>query len=422
MTTRTRLALAVALGVIGSLVTAVPASTAAPLYYFTGYAGGSQVQVLGNTLTSDLTGRSVVSGFQAPQRDRNRVLGSRVAGGVARIGAINTWSAATRADSGIKIRTGARTADVSLLGGVIKVDLVETNTVAVRKPGSSRHRSATKFLGLTIAGEEYPATVAKNTTIDIPGVATVVLNGSFGDESGKSATAYGFGLAATLLKPSKDLPAGATVLLNPTYSSVQASPPVNTPAVGGIGYGTFVQASVGDILDVDAGRTAAVAVPLIGTGGEKIVNATAAIDLPGILELGVVRSTASGTVRTGFGEAKVTNQTAGIKVLGDLVTADAIRVASKTIKRKSMKRPRSTMNMTFVNLKVGGTVIPLDVSANTVVTVGNLARVTINKRERTPLGATIVGIEILLLGEQADLPAGSIIQLAAASSYVIPQK
>lgn len=423
MTKRTRLAVAVTLGVLGSLITAVPASTAAPLYYFMGYAGGSQVQVLGNTIKSDLTGRSVVSGFKAPASDKNRIAGTNVAKGLVKIGAINTYAQARRVDKGVKIKTGARTADVSLLGGVIEVDAVETDTVAVRKPNSAKHRSNTKFLGLTIAGTEYPVNVSKNTTVTIPGIATVVLNGSFGDKSGKSAASYGFGLAATLLKPSKNLPAGATVVLNPTASMVQGSPPVNTPIVGGVGYGTFVQASVGELLEVDAGRTGAIALPLNGTGGKTIENSTASVNLPEILNLGVVRSTANGKIREGFGRAKVTNQTAGVKVLGNLITADAIKVVSKTIKRKSMKKPKKKMRMTFVNLKINGeTILPIDVSPNTEIRIDGVAVIRLNKRSRSSFGASIVGLEIVLLNPKGDVPAGSIIQLAAASSYVVPQQ
>ena len=210
-------------------VHAPPKKAANSPYFYIGHAGGTQVQALGTTIRTDLSAASSVEGYTFPAHDDNRASGVNVGGGLVKIGTVTTWADAVPVANGTKTITGARTADLSLLGGVIKADAVETVTTATKTPDGVSSTSSTKFIGLTIAGQAYPVNLPKDFNITIPGVAAIVANSSTAYTLAGGSYITGFGLYVGLLKPFKDMPATATVLLNPTQSIVVPAPPPAAP-------------------------------------------------------------------------------------------------------------------------------------------------------------------------------------------------
>src|SRR4051794_21942869 len=240
-------------------------------YFYIGHAGGTQIRALGTSIRSDLTAASSVEGYTFPAHDDNRAAGVNLGSGLVKAGVVTTWADAVPSGSdGTKTITGARTADVSILGGLIKADAVETVTTATKRPSGVSSTSSTKFIGLTIAGKEYPVNLPKDFTITIPGVAAIVANSSTQYTVAGGTYITGFGLYVGLLKPFNTVPAAATVLLNPTQSIVVPAPPPAAPQIGGIGYSSNIKATVGPALDVDAGPSAFVATPPGGTGKETV--------------------------------------------------------------------------------------------------------------------------------------------------------
>jgi hypothetical protein len=143
-------------------------------YFYIGHAGGTQIQALGTTIRSDLTAASGVEGFTFPAHDDNRAAGVNVGSGLVKVGVVTTWADAVPVANGTRTITGARTADLSLLGGLIRADAVETVPTATNMPDGVSSSSSTKFIGLTIAGQEYPVNLPKDFTITIPGIAAIV--------------------------------------------------------------------------------------------------------------------------------------------------------------------------------------------------------------------------------------------------------
>jgi hypothetical protein len=395
-----------------------------PIFYF-GAAGGSQIRALGTTISSDLTGSSSVNGFVTPRSDSNRIAGVSAAGGAVKLGAISTWARASKAGAGTRILTGARTADVDLLGGLIHAKAVETNAVSVYRPSGTVQRAATEFLNLSIGGEKFPATVAKNTTISIPGVALVVLNGQQTAKVNGGVVTQGFGLYVRLLNNRGKLAAGAEILLNPTLSAVAPGNPHDVPQIGGIGYGTNVRARVGDLASLDVGPTAALVTPMVGTNGRTLRNTTASVDVPNVLQTGAVTSTTFGVTSKRRAYSTMTNQIADVNVLNQLVTADAIKVSSSAEKQSDWRRVHKKLAMTFVNLEILGQPVNVDVAPNTklVVESGGLfsapiAEVTINKRIRNKYGSAIIGVEVKLLRDRGALKTGAIVEIGVATTWI----
>ena len=422
MSKRTSRTLLVILGVLVSLLASPPPSSVASSHlYFAGFAGGSQVTALGTTISSDLTGRSEVTGFVLPEHDTNRIAGATVAKTLVKLGAINTWAHATKYGEGAKVVTGGRTADVSLLNGLITADAVETNAVATKTPDGMTSKAATTYLGLTIAGKHYPATVKQNMAISIPGIATVVLNGKMVTKHKGTIIVRGFGAYVTLLKPQGKAPAGATILLNPTMSAAAPQKPGKGPQLGGFGFGTYVNADADPVAKAEVGRTAALAMPLTGTGGVVWRNTTASVKVTGVLDVSAITTETAGTSIDGVGKVWMTNRIGEVNAFNGLIKAEALKVrAAARLRADGTVRKRQWTK--FVHLTIAGKVIPIDVSRNTKINVANLGTVTINKQVRTRYATGVIGVEVVLSRERNGLPVGAIIQLAAASAIVIPTR
>lgn len=395
-----------------------PHKDSASPYFYVGHAGGTQIQALGTTIRSDLTSKSSVEGNTFPARDDNRAAGVNVASGLVKVGAVTTWAEAVPAGNGTRTITGARTADVSLLGGLIKADVVETVTTATKTPSGLTSSSRTKFIGLTIAGQEYPVNLPQDFTILIPGLANVVANSSTRYEVAGGTYITGFGLHVALLKPFKDVPAAATVLLNPTQSIVVPAPPPFAPQIGGIGYSSHIKANVGPALELDAGASAFVSTPPGGTEGETIRNATAEVDVPNVLHVAVAKSWTTGKTVPGRGKVKVSNELAGLNVLNGLITADAITADAVVKKKPAKNKAKTRLGSQLLNLTVAGNAIPVGVAPNTVIELAGVGRLVLNEQVKEKWGGYVRALHLTLTTEQYGLPVGAEIEVGVALGWV----
>src|SRR4029450_5989080 len=104
---------------------------------------------LGTGIRSDLTAAAGVQGDTLPASDTNNAAGINVGSGLVRVGAVTTWAKAqARGSTGAKMSTGGRTADISMLGGLIRADAVETVSTATKSSSGLCSNSSTTFVGL----------------------------------------------------------------------------------------------------------------------------------------------------------------------------------------------------------------------------------------------------------------------------------
>ena len=388
-------------------------------YFYIGHAGGTQVQALGTTIRSDLTAASAVEGYTFPAHDDNRAAGVNVGSGLVKLGVVTTWADAVPVANGTKTITGARTADVSLLGGLIKADAVETVTTATKTPDGVSSTSSTKFIGLTIAGQEYPVNLPKDFNITIPGIAAIVANSSTQYTLAGGTYITGFGLYVGLLKPFNNVPATATVLLNPTQSIVVPAPPPAAPQIGGTGYSSMIKATVGPALDLDAGPSAFISTPPGGTEGETIQNATAEVTVPNVLHVAAAKSWTTGKTVPGHGKVKVNNELAGLNVLNGLITADAIS-AGVVVKKKKSNKVTTRLGSQLLNLTVAGNAIPVNVAPNTKLDIAGVGKLVLNEQVKESWGGYVRALHLTLTTAQYGLPVGAEIEVGVALGWVSP--
>jgi len=414
-----------AVGAVSALVAAaiapVPASADVPDYAFGGTAGGTQITAVGTTISSSATAQSALFGH-SPGVNTNKIASVYV-GGLAQVGAVTTDVTATAQGNGFKLVSHARTANVSLLGGAIKIQAVDTTSTAAADDSSPATASTTtRLLGLTIGGKTYPVDVGPNTGVNIPGVASVTINAQRSAASGKTAATTGAGLIVTLLAPRGGAAAGAVIMLNPTFAAVQpAHPESNGPSLGGMAYTAYVQAHATNQVKAETGRLAQVAMPLAGTGGQTLNNHLANAYVAGVLNLGVMDSYATGVSTDTYAKSELLTRTARLSLLNGLIQAGAIGSTSKV--EMVGDQFTETGSFQFVNLKIAGKTIPVDVAPNTSIHIANLGTVTINEQKSVAVdgyvhGFQVIGLHITLDTARAGLPIGAEIQVATSQALI----
>jgi hypothetical protein len=413
--------------VLAASVSAVPLSpaSAATGYAYFGATGGTQIQAVGTTISSSMTAMSQVAGVSNPASTSNQ-LATVKAAPLANIGAVKTSETATRAGDGWKLEGTARTAGVNLLNGLVKVDAVETATSAqLNSTEPAAGTGSTRFVNLTIAGKSYPVDLPRNTTVTVPGIATVVLNYQNIGTAGGALVTQGAGMVVTLLKAQGTAAIGSTIVLNPSFGLVQQASAPGGASLGGVAYGAFVLAHAGDNVEAKTTRAAYEVMPMMGTNSLVLENHTARASLSGVLNATTIASTAEGLSSPALNYAKLATRTARVNVfpslLGSLIHADALGSDASVSKENGVTT--MTGHSQFVNLVVAGQKIAADVGPNTTIHVDNLGYVTLNEQKQWAIDGfahveQVIALHIVLDTARAGLPVGAEIQLGVSQAIV----
>ena len=400
------------------LIPASAASAATTTYpHFVGGAAGSYVVGLGGAVYSGSTAASGVDTISTGRTSSNSLATVSALGGLLKTGALTTSVATSAVPGGVAITAHARTAGVNLLNGLITADVVDTTSTATVKSGGVSSDIGTTFVSLAVNHARLPVTVSKNTTITVPGVATVILNYTASTPGTKAMATSGAGAYIRLLSRVGSLPAGADIWLNPVNASISQVGPGYAPLYG-YAYGTSLSANVGTALNVQSGPTGATYMPPAGTGGKDDYNPTAAVNLPGVASVGAVQSVSNGLASGTGSHATLTSNLAHVNLLGGAVVADAI-TATASASKSATGATRASGGASFVNLKVLGAVVAANAPANTVIKLGNVGTVTLNTRIVTSSSSLVVGLAIHLTSAAYGLPANADVYVAVAAAAVL---
>lgn len=400
-------------------VAAGPANAADPQKYtYMGSSGGTQITALGTTISSGMTAASNLADSVVPNRSAVQVASVKVAG-LVDVGAITSGQDAVASGDGVKITSGVKIAGISLLGGAIKADAIESTSFASASSAGLDGGTSTTFVRLTIGGKAYPMNVPPNTKVEIPGLVEVVINETRVDKSvpGKTIRTMGTALHLTLLKQQGQAPAGAEIKLNPTQALIVPTGDDVASAVGGFSYATFAGVQAGNDIKVLAQPTGIVMLPSTGTDGVEASNTIAAANIPGVAEIGAITTRANATTVIGYSDVTTGARLAKINLLGGLITADAVEVTAHVRKSAADNVAEATTNL--VRLVVAGKKIPVDVKPNTQIYILGVGQVYINQQLTQPGYSAVVGVRVTLSTKKFGLPVGADIHIGVASSYVI---
>jgi hypothetical protein len=394
----------------GALVAASPASAADQFAYMAQMAG-SQATILGQTVESDLTANSRIQGNTFPNSSSNSIASTKIANALT-LGAVTTSESAKLVTGGAEITSTGETAGVNLLGGLVKIDAVQTTVVTDYVNGKATVNAHTTFVGLHVLGANIPVNVPENFEVNL-GIADLKLNTVNTTVLPNGVLVFANALDLTLLKPKATSPAGSEIILNPSQVANVNKSVVTSPVLNGLAFATHVSVVVPHFASVESGMTAELVMPRTGTNGQTVTNHTAAVNLGALAKVGAIQTTENGLQTTGVSSVSMGYEVGKINLLNGLITADAIEgTATDTQTGPSTYVP--TTETQFVNLKIAGKSLPITISPNTVINLAGLATVTINKEESVPQAAAVYGIIITLTVAKYGLPVGAQIQVGEA--------
>lgn len=396
---------------LASPVTAAPAKQ--PLYQAT--AAGTAVSVAGGTITSGPTASTAIRTRSSSQRSATTAAAVNVSG-LLTLGTASTDSSTTRnaADTATTVLGHARTTGITVLGGVVSVDAVNTYSTLVARGNSVTSSVITRFVNLhvgdtaTVNGEVDP-----NTTIEVPGVARVVLNASGTIDGTTDGMAVDTAIVVTVLGGTF---AGSSVVINPTTAQV-ARVGLGYAPLSGLAIGAQVTAAGGDS-SLSAGPFGAIGMPDVGTGNTTLTTTVASADLGALGTLGTLTSTANGVATDAQSRSTMRARVVNVDLLGGLVTADSL-TAQADIRVRAGADPVPTTSVTFTGLKVLGVPVPADATPGLIIGLPGVGSVAIRATATTPTVAAAAALTITLDVDAFGLPAGSTVQVGFAYASLL---
>jgi len=106
---------------------------------------------------------------------------------------------------------------------------------------------------------------------------------------------------------------------------------------------------------------------------------------------------------------------------GALISAKAIGSTSH-VRLENGETPITEGSLQFINLKVAGNTIPVDVAPNTTINVAGLGQVVINEHKELRVPGfhayQVIALHITLDTAKAGLPVGAEVQIGASQAIV----
>jgi hypothetical protein len=401
----------VAATVAGGSAAGAAASTG---YSFVGWAGGSLVRAVDNTVTSDLTAASSINN-EGLVSDSNSAASVTVAS-LLDTGAAVTSTKSVAVPGGYSVISEAKTAHVSALGGLITADAIDTISTATVVNNVASHSVKSTFVNLKVGATHVPVNVAPNTIIRIPNIATVALNYELSFAQANKSFNIGIGAYVSLLKPRGENAVGAELAISPTYAALG---PVTVPPSGHFlyanAYGTSVSVKVGSLAGIQSDPTAPITMAAAGTDGRTVTSQLAGVHLDPVASVGAVTDSIYGTNTSTAYDGRAGSRIGAVNLFNGLIRADAIGSATRVHGLASATVPTVTGSSTLVNLVINGKTIPINTSPNTTINLLNVAKVTINQQIRPNNRSMIVrALDIKLSTAAYGFPAGAEIQVAVS--------
>ncbi len=389
---------------------ASPAHAAAaytPLFQASG--AGTAISLVGGVVSSAPTAPSAIRTRSTTQRSALTAATVDVPGVLHVDGASTVASTTRKVTENATVLTGHALTSGIKINGLLTLKAVSTTSTLVVRPKAVTATATTSFADLKIVGQPtINGVVGPNTTIEVPGIAKIVLN-QVGAVSGTtSGMAAATAISITLLG---DTVAGSTIVVNPTAAQVSLVGPGYAP-LSGLAIGAQVAVSGGDSTG-SVGPLGAIGMPDVGTNKQTLTNDVAGVNLGALGTVGALTTTANGAVTNQGSRSTMHAHVAGLSLLGGLITANALDSDAQVLFHGT-SAPVTTASVTFTGLAVAGVQIPLDAAPGLILPLPGVGSVALRATATTDTAAAAVGLSITLSTAAFGLPAGATIQIGFA--------
>jgi hypothetical protein len=331
---------------------------------------------------------------------------------------------AKKETSSAVVKNTSKVTGLSAFDGAITADAIKAvaNTSANASTIKSTPRGST-FVNLEIAGEPIDANVAPNTQVDLPGVGQVTLKSVRRNGDGERLGKITVEMLTVVVTEANSfgLPVGSRIVVAHAVSGYSRTDV--KAELGGQAYAASALTTT-DLIKNRVGRAAYVVVGCEGTGGKVRTNNVNSLDVGQTLSSGTGTTSAYGKQLATGGEAKTTATVEDLSLLNGLITADAVKAVAQD-KLSDGQRTSSTEGSGFVNLIVGGILVPLDAAPNTRLSLPGIGYVIVNE-QKVPTSPTstarvqVNGLRIVINKVNAlGLPVGTQIIVAHADATAV---
>jgi hypothetical protein len=342
------------------------------------------------------------------------------------------------ADGTITSHARANLANLNLLGGLITGQLLQSDVVAKMDPSGNItfDTSASTLVNLNVAGLLHvDLNAAPNTTVDLNVLGItghVTLNEQQITSAGRVMTVR----AVHVVIDQPDLLRGllgVKPLTDIVIAQARAGFSDSRTNIDGMAYGSLVK--VGGLLRL--GPSARVGEPCKGTGGTPVTNTLVSVNLPPILNLGVMDTGVNGvTSNSGPSWSAAAAKVLNLNLLG-LVKADAIFSVAYAQKDSSgvtldtavpsdktcpvVTQTGEPCSTKFLTLVVLGSPITINVAPNTKVSIPGLATLYLNRviKNQSDGSIEVRGLDLSVLNNNPlGVLLGTTVRLAVAHASV----
>ena len=336
--------------------------------------------------------------------------------GLGSIGATTTTIQRVKVGSTQSTITTTTTADVELGGlngipSLVEAESVVTTAKVTFDGKKYVQTGSTTFVGLKVGGAPVTdLTPDPNTERDLPlGLGKVVLNEQSTSDAFDNYTQSVVGLRLEVEGDLPELGSGRVVV---AFASASLHSPKFARAFGNA-YAT--QVTAGDVLN--SGPTALVDLPCGGTSGKTRTNNVTSLDLTDALQTGTATTTAKSTDSSEATNATTTATITKVSLLDGFITANGITAKASTTKAGS-KLTRTSAGTTIANLEVDGESEEITGGANQRIGIPNVGNLYVRRSSLTDTGLQVYALQLVLTQVVDGLPAGTVINIGAASSGV----
>ncbi|TCO43434.1 hypothetical protein EV646_11210 [Kribbella antiqua] len=357
---------AAVVGVASTIALTSGSASAAPVFGYSGYAFGTDVQSgLANS------GPQVVSQISCTtdiKSDRNDLATANVNNhAIAQSVTTDTHSFNNKYGNGVT--SNAKAVDIKL-GNLLHLTGVKTTTTSVYKNGKLSYTGGTTFASVKIGAVSVPSLLnpSPNTKVAVPGLGYIVLNRVGGVKTDSGIYSYSQAVVLHATVKNKYIPQGVDVAVLKTRAEITKPA---TAVVFGDAYGT--KANVDKLLV--SGPTSYQAT-CQGTGGKTIRNAIGELNIPKVAYVGAVYTTKNGYANMDKAVVNFTSHVAGVNV-GNL-RIGAIESSALAWKTKDGKYGTKSSS-SIASIRVGNKVYPVSTAPNSTLDIPGIAKLTFNQ-------------------------------------------
>ena len=304
----------------------------------------------------------------------------------------------------IGVEEKAHIGRISLLGGLIAADFIETSASSQGTAMDAKSANTSSFIGMTVAGIPVQIATRPNTKLGLPGIGLVTLNKQEITNTPDSTAIAVTAIDLQVLDPNAFLPVGVHLQIGHVESTFSRTLPVR--AVCAFGYAFNAYSALGPV-NASSGPW----IPtMIDSSGGHVKDNMVGLSVPLIGHAEAIGMVADGQVTPQGTRASMSGDVGNIYLLGGLIQAETLSMKVEAATSQTAP-PTASAHVSSAKLVIAGEVISTNPGVNSTISIPGIGSLVVNEQTitKTPNGISAeVNIFDLRIGSpnSLNLPVG----------------